>query len=45
MTDDEAWAALDGEIARWRVAGRKPRFWLRDDDAIEPSPRSTVFWT
>ena len=33
----DAWTALGDEIARWRDAGRTPRFWLRDDDAIEPA--------
>lgn len=37
MTEQDAWSVLGDEIARWRVAGRMPRFWLRDDDAIEPT--------
>lgn len=37
MTGHDAWTALAHEIARWREAGRTPRFWLRDDDAIEPT--------
>jgi hypothetical protein len=37
MTEQDAWSALGDEIARWREAGRMPRFWLRDDDAIEPT--------
>lgn len=35
---DAEWAPLAGEMSRWRDAGRKPVFWLRDDDAIEPTP-------
>lgn len=30
----EPWAALDAELAAWRAAGRKARFWWRDDDAV-----------
>lgn len=37
MMGQNAWTALGDEITRWRAAGRKPRFWLRDDDAIEPT--------
>jgi hypothetical protein len=37
VTDANAWRALDAELRRWRVAGRTPRFWLRDDDAVEPT--------
>lgn len=33
MTED-----LDAEIAHWRAAGLHGRFFLRDDDATEPSP-------
>lgn len=29
---------LERELARWREAGRSPRFWWRDDDAREPTP-------
>lgn len=32
------WDDLDGELAAWPAAGRTPDFWLRDDDAQEPSP-------
>ncbi len=31
------WPMLIDELDRWRDAGRKARFWLRDDDAQEPS--------
>lgn len=29
------WQALDGEIARWRDAGRTAELWWRDDDAAD----------
>lgn len=29
--------AVDAELDIWRGEGLQPRFWLRDDDAIEPS--------
>jgi hypothetical protein len=32
------WDALDSELEAWAAAGRAPDFWLRDDDAREPSP-------
>ncbi len=32
------WAALAGELARWRAAGRLPELWWRDDDAAAPTP-------
>ncbi len=32
------WDALDSELDTWAAAGRVPDFWLRDDDAQEPSP-------
>jgi hypothetical protein len=37
MTDD-AWAPLREGLDRWARAGRRPTFWLRDDDAIAPTP-------
>lgn len=37
MTDDP-WKTLEAELDRWRQAGRTARFWLRDDDAVEPTP-------
>ncbi|WP_442967059.1 polysaccharide deacetylase family protein [Rhizobium sp. GN54] len=41
MTDagmtDAAWAPLERELDRWARAGRVARFWLRDDDAVEPT--------
>jgi hypothetical protein len=38
MTRDAAWLPLRQELARWQHAGRAAEFWLRDDDAIEPTP-------
>lgn len=39
MTGDAAaWLPLRQELARWRHAGRAAGFWLRDDDAIAPTP-------
>ena len=32
------WQAFHDEIQRWHAADRQPRLWLRDDDAIAPSP-------
>lgn len=31
-------AAVEDELALWTAAGLTPRFWLRDDDAVEPTP-------
>lgn len=33
-----AFAPLRAELDLWSEAGRLARFWLRDDDAIEPTP-------
>ncbi len=30
--------ALESELGNWQAAGKKPRFFLRDDDAIEDTP-------
>ncbi|MGO4134209.1 polysaccharide deacetylase family protein [Rhizobium brockwellii] len=38
MTDGIAWDPLHRELDRWQAAGRVARFWLRDDDAVEPTP-------
>ncbi|PDS81247.1 polysaccharide deacetylase family protein [Rhizobium sp. L43] len=38
MTDGTSWEPLRRELDRWQAAGRVARFWLRDDDAIEPTP-------
>ena len=32
------WQAFDDELARWHDAGNTARFWLRDDDATQPTP-------
>ncbi|WEZ82710.1 polysaccharide deacetylase family protein [Rhizobium sp. 32-5/1] len=37
MTNDDRWAPLVAELDRWQAAGRVVTFWLRDDDAIEPT--------
>jgi peptidoglycan/xylan/chitin deacetylase (PgdA/CDA1 family) len=36
--NDATWHPLNEALVRWRDAGRRPSFWLRDDDAVEPSP-------
>jgi hypothetical protein len=33
----DVWAPLTDELDRWQQAGRIARFWLRDDDAVEPT--------
>lgn len=35
---DPVWKPLQEMLAGYRIAGRRPKFWLRDDDAIEPTP-------
>ncbi|RXT25391.1 polysaccharide deacetylase [Rhizobium leguminosarum] len=37
MTDRMAWDPLRRELDRWQAVGRVARFWLRDDDAVEPT--------
>lgn len=37
MTVDTIWRPLLDELARWIHANRSARFWLRDDDTIEPT--------
>jgi hypothetical protein len=37
MTTEEIWAPLRAELKRWQAVGKRARFWLRDDDAIEPT--------
>lgn len=32
------WQPLRDELAQWRDAGRTASLWLRDDDAMEPTP-------
>lgn len=31
-------AAVERELALWDADGLAPRFWIRDDDAVEPTP-------
>ncbi len=38
MHESYHWAMLVDELDRWHDAGRKARFWLRDDDVQEPTP-------
>ncbi|CDX16912.1 conserved hypothetical protein [Mesorhizobium sp. ORS 3324] len=38
MTFDHTWQPLVEELARWQRADRKAEFWLRDDDAVDPTP-------
>lgn len=38
MTNDQVWQPLRAELARWINANRSVRFWLRDDDAVKPTP-------
>ncbi len=33
-----SWQALEAELAAWQRLGRRPTFWWRDDDAVEPTP-------
>ncbi|MDM9646584.1 polysaccharide deacetylase family protein [Rhizobium sp. S163] len=38
MMAHDIWAPLRVELERWQAAGKTASFWLRDDDAIEPTP-------
>ena len=38
MNADRIWRPLKNALERWRAAGRRPDFWLRDDDAVAPTP-------
>jgi|AraplaMF_Col_mLB_1032019.scaffolds.fasta_scaffold00023_85 hypothetical protein len=38
MMAHDIWAPLRVELGRWQASGKTARFWLRDDDAIEPTP-------
>jgi hypothetical protein len=38
MTPDHVWQPLVEELARLQRSGRKAEFWLRDDDAEDPTP-------
>ena len=33
-TENRAWTRVERELALWRAAGKRPRLFLRDDDAI-----------
>ena len=35
---EATWAPLRAELDRWAEAGRSVQLWLRDDDAVAPSP-------
>ena len=35
---DSTWLPLAAELDRWSEAGRQIRLWLRDDDAVAPTP-------
>ncbi|MCA3564373.1 MAG: polysaccharide deacetylase [Methylocystis sp.] len=34
----DVWQAVTDELTHWRAAGRQARLWLRDDDAVAPTP-------
>jgi hypothetical protein len=38
MSEAEAWARLEAELAAWRKAGRAATLWWRDDDAGDATP-------
>ena len=37
MTDSAIWLPVEQELDRWRRRGEQAVFWLRDDDAVDPS--------
>jgi hypothetical protein len=37
MMITDIWAPLISELSRWKKAGRAADFWLRDDDAVQPT--------
>jgi hypothetical protein len=37
MRSDRIWQPLTAELERWKLAGQSADFWLRDDDAVEPT--------
>ncbi len=39
MPHEQIWQPLAEELDRWNHAGRIASFWLRDDDAVEPTAR------
>jgi len=38
MSEAAGWAEVERQFARFAAAGRRARLWLRDDDAVAPSP-------
>jgi hypothetical protein len=38
MSDSTIWQPLRNELQRFAAAGRTAKLWLRDDDALEPTP-------
>jgi hypothetical protein len=38
MSEPAGWAAVEQQLERFAAAGRRARLWLRDDDAVAPSP-------
>ncbi len=38
MSEAAGWAEVEQQFARFAAAGRRARLWLRDDDAVAPSP-------
>lgn len=38
MSESEAWARLEAELAAWQEAGRAATMWWRDDDAGDATP-------
>ena len=41
---DSTWLPLAAELDRWSEAGRQIRLWLRDDDAVAPTPALDRLW-
>ncbi len=39
MTEDTNWDPLRAKLDQWQNDGRALRLWLRDDDAVEPTPQ------
>ncbi|QIG47655.1 polysaccharide deacetylase [Nordella sp. HKS 07] len=38
MMNEDLWRPLRDELQEWRAAGRTASLWLRDDDAVAPTP-------